>query len=112
MARRKDYSENTAQEIDIEVRRLIDVSFRRAEELITANRDKLELIARALLEYETLEGSQVEQIVKTGRFDPPTVNPSEIDPPAGAPAGTPLPEVIKPKPPELPGLGSPAPSPA
>jgi cell division protease FtsH len=112
MARRKDYSEHTAQEIDAEVRRIIEESFKRAEELINNNRDKLELIAKALLEYETLEGSQVEEIIKTGKFTPPPVKPSEVDPPTGAPAGTPLPEVIKPKPPELPGLGSPAPSPA
>jgi len=112
MARRKDYSEHTAQEIDAEVRRIIEESFKRAEELIRANRDKLELIAKALLEYETLEGSQVADIIKTGTFTPPPVNPTEIGPPSGAPAGTPLPEVIKPKPPELPGLASPAPSPA
>lgn len=112
MARRKDYSEHTAQEIDTEVRRLIDDSFKRAEQLILEHRDKLEIIAKALLEYESLEGSQVEEIVKTGKFTPPSVHPGEVDPPAGAPAGTPLPEVIKPKPPELPGLGSPAPSPA
>ena len=112
MARRKDYSEHTAQEIDAEVRRIIDDSFKRAGELIAANRDKLELIAKALLEYETLEGSQVEQIVKTGKFDPPPPEAKEVDPPSGAQAATPLPEVVKPKPPELPGLGSPAPSPA
>ncbi len=112
MARRKDYSEHTAKEIDAEVRRIIEESFKRAEDVIRANRDKLELIAKALLEYETLEGSQVADIIKTGTFTPPPVNPTEIGPPAGAPAGTPLPEVIKPKPPELPGLSSPAPSPA
>ena len=41
----------------------------------TANRDKLELIANALLEYETLDGAQVEEIVRTGKFTPPPPTP-------------------------------------
>ena len=35
------------------------------------NRDKLEMIANSLLEYETLEGTQVEEIIRTGKFTPP-----------------------------------------
>ncbi len=112
MGRRKDYSEQTALEIDAEVRRIIDDSCHRAEKLISANRDKLELIAKALLEYETLDGGQVADIVRTGRFDPPAPESRQVDPPTGAQAATTLPEVVKPKPPELPGLGTPAPSPA
>lgn len=111
MARRNDYSEQTANEIDAEVRGIIDDSFHRAEKLITSHRNELELIAKALLEYETLDGKQVEDIVKTGHFDPPPPESLNVDPPTGAPAAIPLPEVVKPKPPELPGLGTPAPSP-
>jgi cell division protease FtsH len=112
MMRSKDYSEATAQAIDGEVKRIIDDGFNRARDLISTNREKLEVIANALLEYETLDGKQVEEIVRTGSLTPPTVNPRDIDPPSGAPAGTPLPEIIKPVPPKLPGFGSPAPSPA
>jgi cell division protease FtsH len=112
MMRSKDYSEKTAQEIDEEVKRIIDESYNRAKKLIETHRDKLELIANALLEYETLEGWQVEEIVKTGKFTPPPVNPSEIGPPMGAQAGTPLPEANRPTKPGIdPGLGSPAPAP-
>ena len=112
MARSKDYSEKTAQEIDNEVKRIIDEAYRRAREIIDGNRDKLELIANCLLEYETLEGFQVEEIVRTGKFTPPPPAP-EVTPPTGAQAATPLPEVIKPIPPKInPGLGSPAPAPA
>ena len=112
MARSKDYSESTAQEIDTEVRRIIDESFRRARGIIETHRDKLELIAKALLEFETLEGSQVEDIVRTGTFTPPE-KPTDVGPMMGAPAGTPLPEPpAKPTPPKLPGLGTPAPAPA
>ncbi len=72
-----------------------------AKEFIEANRDKLELIAQSLLEYETLDGAQVEEIVKTGKFTPPPPPVQQVDPPAGAQAATPLPEVIKPSPPKL-----------
>ena len=111
MMRRKGYSESTAREIDEEVKRIIDERYRVAKDLILANRDKLELIANALLEYETLEGAQVVEIIRTGRFDPPPVKPSDVGPMLGAPAGTPLPEVPKqPVPPPLPGFGAPAPA--
>jgi cell division protease FtsH len=113
MSRSKDYSEQTAQDIDAEVKRLIDEANNTAKELITANRDKLEIIATALLEYETLDGSQVTEIMQTGRFTPPPVAPGQAGPMMGAPAGTPLPETPpKPVPPKLPGLGSAAPAPA
>ncbi|HEX3798476.1 MAG TPA: ATP-dependent zinc metalloprotease FtsH [Verrucomicrobiae bacterium] len=110
MSRSKDYSEQTAQEIDTEVKRIIDNGYKVATDIINANRDKLELIANALLEYETLEGSQVEEIVRTGKFTPPPPTP-KVDPPSGAQAATPLPEPpLKPLPPHLPGLGTPAPA--
>jgi cell division protease FtsH len=110
MIRSKDYSERIAQEIDAEVKLIIDDAYKCAKDIIDTNRDKLELIANSLLEYETLEGKQVEDIVRTGRFTPPPVTPPNLDPPRGAVAVTPLPEVPKPAPPELPGLGTPAPA--
>src|SRR6266545_4122785 len=112
MARSKDYSEHTAQEIDDEVKRIIDEAFKRAKEIIDDNRDKLEVIANCLLEYETLEGSQVEEIIRTGKFTPPPP-PPPVSPPSGAQAATPLPEVMKPATPKIdPGLGAAAPAPA
>ncbi len=113
MSRSKDYSEQTAEEIDAEVKRIIDEANTTAKELINTNRDKLEIIANALLEYETLDGSQVMEIIRTGGFTPPPVAPAGLGPMLGAPAGTPLPETPpKPVPPKLPGLGSAAPAPA
>jgi cell division protease FtsH len=109
MIRRKDYSEQTAREIDAEVKRLIDEEYKIAKDIIDGNRDKLEMIANCLLEYETLEGAQVEEIIRTGKFTPPEPTP-QVSPPTGAQAATPLPEVVKPVPPKLPpGLGAPAP---
>ena len=45
--------------------------------MIETNRDKLEMIAKALLEYETLDGAQVEEIVRTGKFTPPPKPPAD-----------------------------------
>src|SRR5687768_245437 len=109
MMRSKDYSERIAEEIDAEVKHIIDEGYNRARTLIETHRDKLEMLAQKLLEFETLDGTQVEEIVHHGRFTPPTEK-QNIEPPTGAQAATPLPEVIKPSPPKLPGFGSPAPA--
>jgi len=113
MMRTKDYSESTAQDIDMEVKRIVDGAFQTAKKLIEDNRDKLELVANGLLEYETLDGEQVAEIVRSGTFTPPPKPPLNMTPMMGAPAGTPLPEnPPKAVPPKLPGLGTPAPAPA
>jgi len=112
MMRTKEYSEATAEAIDFEVKRIVDESYTTATELIAAHRAKLEIIATNLLEYETLSGAQVEDIIRTGNFSPPPKPPENVSPMMGAPAGTPLPETpVKPTPPKLPGLGTPAPAP-
>jgi cell division protease FtsH len=111
MLRRKTYSEHTAEEIDAEVRAIIQSCYQTAKNLIETHRDKLQLIAESLLEYETLDGTQVEEIVRTGKFTPPPPSLQNLEPPTGAQAATPLPEVVKPTPPKLPGLGSAAPAP-
>ncbi len=113
MARAKGYSEFTAQEIDTEVKRFIDEAYKTAKDIIIGNQDKLELIAKSLLEFETLDGDQVAEIVRTGKFTPPAPPTPQMDPPMGAPAGTPLPETTgKSSAPKLPGgLGTPAPAP-
>jgi cell division protease FtsH len=110
MVQRQDYSEFTAQEIDAEVKRIINEAYQRAKSAIEANRDKLEIIANALLEFETLDGEQVKQIVATGTFTPPPPAP-KVDPPSGAIAATPLSDAPKPLPPKLPGYGTAAPAP-
>ena len=110
MMRSKEYSEATAQRIDAEVKRIIDAGYKTASDILHEYRDKVELVAQALLEHETLEGSQVADIVRTGTFTPQASGPDKADPPSGAQAATPLPEVIKPVPPKLPGFGSAAPA--
>ncbi len=112
--RAKEYSEVTAEQIDTEIKLIIDNAFNIAKQIIETHRDKLEIIAKALLEFETLDGAQVAEIVSSGTFTPPPKPPVDTTPMMGAPAGTPLPELPpKPTPPKLPGgLGSPTPAPA
>jgi cell division protease FtsH len=111
MARTKVYSESTAREIDEEIKRIIDEGYKTARDILFTHRSKLELIAGALLEFETLDRAQVEEIINTGKFTPPPPKPAGGTV-LGAPAGTPLPETPpKPAPPKLPGLGTPAPAP-
>ena len=92
------------------MRRLVDEGYQRAKKLIKDHKKELELIANALLEYETLDGQQVEDIVRTGKFNPPEP-PKDVDPPKGADASTPTPDVPKGDKPKLEdGLGDPAPA--
>lgn len=81
--RNRDYSEATAQEIDREVRQLVDEAYERAKQIILQHKDKLEIIAKALLEYETLDGEQIRDILETGSMrNPPTppVRPAQPPP--------------------------------
>ena len=73
----RDYIEATGEQIDEEVRRLLVDAYQLAGTILRGDRDKLERIAKNLLEYETLGGSQIKEIVEHGRL----INP----PPSGAP---------------------------
>ncbi len=113
MAQSKDYSEDTAQQIDDEVKRIIGECYQCAETLIKKNSDKLKAIAEALLEYETLDGAQVEEIVKTGKFNKPSNSNKKSDGPTGAKAATSTSDITKKEPPESDaGLAAGTPSPA
>ena len=79
--RSRNYSENTAQKIDEEVKRFIDEAYARAKELILANKDKLDAIALALLEFETLDGIHIKEIMEHGRIMNPPQSPKPPSPP-------------------------------
>ncbi len=70
----REYSEKTAEEIDSEVRKLVDEAYKKSRELIEANKDKLEKIAKTLLKYETLDADDVKLILEGGELDKPTVS--------------------------------------
>jgi len=61
----QDYSENTAVEIDSEVRRFIQESYQQAKDLLVANIEVLHKIAEALLDKEVLDGAEIDEIIRT-----------------------------------------------
>jgi len=69
----KEYSEKTAEVIDREVKKVTDQAYKKAKELIGANKDNLERIAKALLKYETLDAEDVDLLLKGGEINKPTV---------------------------------------
>jgi cell division protease FtsH len=81
IARSRAYSEATAQEIDREVKRLCDDSYQRAIKVLTHRKEILVAIAKALLEYETLDATQIREIINNGRLinPPPPISPANRD---------------------------------
>ncbi len=64
----RNYSEEVACEIDKEVRRYIEDAYEACRKIIVEHRDQLELIAQALMERETLQASELEELVTTGHI--------------------------------------------
>jgi len=71
----REVSEQTARDIDGEVRRIIDAAYARAKEILGAHKEKLIALAEALLEYETLDGAEIEEIIDTGKLQNPPARP-------------------------------------
>jgi cell division protease FtsH len=107
-AQHQDFSEATAVEIDREVKRILDKAYKTAQEIITANKASLDKIARRLLERETLEGWEVNQILieetgvdylKAKEYDPEEASPGEkmtIAPGSGPSTDVPTPVIPAP----------------
>ncbi len=60
----KNISESTAQQIDAEIRGIIDGAYERAKKTLAENIDELHLLAKGLLEHETLSGDEIKQVIK------------------------------------------------
>lgn len=60
---RQTFSEETARLIDAEIRRFVETQQKRAEEIISSRRDKLDILARALLEKESLDGEEIDRLL-------------------------------------------------
>jgi cell division protease FtsH len=106
ISEQRDYSDAVAEKIDAEVRQIIDGEYQRARQILMDNRDKLDLIARRLLEVETLETEEFTALLE-GVEPPVTARPTSPAQraPSAEPTGRPG---RKPKSLDLP----PAPSPA
>ncbi len=71
MTQTSHISQQTAEEIDREVRAIIDASYARAEKILHENRDKLEAMAQALMKYETIDADQIDDIMNGRTPRPP-----------------------------------------
>ncbi len=85
----RGYSEKTAEAIDAEVLNLVNRAYERARELITTHRDAMEKITAALLEYETLDGKHIREIIEHGHMLTPP--PAPLLPPSNPTPKEPLP---------------------
>jgi cell division protease FtsH len=66
-------SDETNKQIDAEIRKLVETAHKRATDILTKNRDKLELLAKAMLEYETLSGEEITELMQNGKIDRPEI---------------------------------------
>ncbi len=85
----REYSEETARSIDAEVERLLRDAEQHCVQILTVNRTALDLVARALLEHETISGSEVSRLIRVA-------NGTEPDVPAPTPAPPPPPVITQP----------------
>ncbi len=98
VSRQQNVSEETAQKIDAEIRRLVETGLSEAQKILTDHRDELETLAQGLLEYETLSGDEIrglfagkppvretadEQAASRGSAVPVTKGKPKGEPPAG-----------------------------
>jgi cell division protease FtsH len=60
----KAISDETAKQIDAEVRRIIDECYEKARDILEENVDKLHLMAEALMQYETIDSDQIDDIME------------------------------------------------
>jgi cell division protease FtsH len=111
IGRQESFSQETARLIDLEIRKIVDEQYQRATKVITENRDALMKIAEALLEFETIEGKHIMEIIEHGEIRSTVISslpPLESDEPPKEPKKA---EKSSPKS-DLGGAGNPEPSPA
>src|SRR5471030_3000322 len=109
VSRTQNISEATAQKIDSEIHRIIDESYQRAKEILTSRQSDLNVLARGLLEYETLTGDEIIALLKG---IPPVRTPYEDPVLPARDSGTSVPVAGKPRSTGGPGgLISPEPQP-
>ena len=85
----RDYSEQTAQTIDREVRDIVERNYRRAREILSTNLQVLHSLSEALLEHETLDGEEIEIICRGGKVvRKPAPDAGSTPPTATEPVGS------------------------
>ncbi|MFP4352728.1 MAG: ATP-dependent zinc metalloprotease FtsH [Puniceicoccaceae bacterium] len=87
ITRDQNYSEATAQAIDSAIRGIIEAQYKRCREIVEEHLGHLHTIAEALLEFETIEGRHVHEIIDTGAIQSPVIRPAPGPEPEKKPAG-------------------------
>ncbi len=82
----KNISDGTARQIDEEVRHIIDTTYARARRILEENNDKLEIMAQALIRYETVDADQIKDIMEGRPPRPPAEWTDDQQPPRGGSA--------------------------
>ena len=83
MSTHRNVSPETAEKVEKEVSRIIEEEYDRARNIIEENREKIEVMAKALLEWETLDSDQVDEIMAGKKPSPPEMK-SKDDKPTGS----------------------------
>jgi cell division protease FtsH len=73
----RNLSDATAQKVDAEISRIIDEQYNRARQIIEENRDKIEIMAKLLMEWETLDSDQIDAVMEGRTPNPPDVDNSD-----------------------------------
>jgi cell division protease FtsH len=105
VARQQNISEATAQKIDSEVRRLVEAGHVEARQILEEKRDQLEILAKGLLEFETLSGDEIKDLLNGKR----PVRETVIEPTAPRSSAVPSAGKNRPRPPEPEGPMEPQP---
>lgn len=77
LSRAQNYSEETARKIDSSIKEIIDQQYNRAKQILTENIDSLHAAANALLEFETIEGKHIHEIIEHGKITSEITKSSE-----------------------------------
>ncbi|MDP0492427.1 MAG: ATP-dependent zinc metalloprotease FtsH [Verrucomicrobiota bacterium JB023] len=88
ISKSKNYSEATAQKIDAEIKQLIDNAYAEATRLLTEHRKQLDIVADALMEFETLDGIHISELMTDGEMKNPPKSPKPPEMPDEKPKPT------------------------
>jgi cell division protease FtsH len=107
IAQHRDFSEDTAKQIDVEVRAFVDAAYKAAYTLLESNQDIMHRMAAALLERETLDAAEIKLIIEGKELPPIKSALAAVDPGSGEGQ-----KILKPEGGRKPGFNEGQPSPA
>ena len=98
VTRQTNMSEETMRKVDAEIRKIIDMQYALARKLIEENRDKIEAMTKALLEFETIDADQIKDIMEGRPPRAPKLSSKPLPKPSSGGGGTTVPEAPKAEP--------------